>query len=87
MTGSNSVLGSTAYSYSTNGNLTGVTAPGEAPVTMSYDFENRLREHVQGSSFTTYTYDGNSLKRSEHTSPAGKTTLVWDGMTYLQERQ
>jgi len=35
---------------------------------------------------STYTYDGDGLKRTEQVSGAGVTTLVWDGDEYLQAR-
>lgn len=34
---------------------------------------------------TQYTYDGDSLKQSEHQSPNPPTTLIWDGADYLGE--
>ncbi|RYG96654.1 MAG: hypothetical protein EON58_11575, partial [Alphaproteobacteria bacterium] len=64
--------------------LTTVTGSG-AVVTMVYDKANRLAVHRQGAVRTTYTYDGDGLKRSERLG-AVVTTLVWDGDDYLQER-
>lgn len=35
---------------------------------------------------STYTYDGDGLKRSSQEVTSGRTTLVWDGTDYLQGR-
>jgi YD repeat-containing protein len=70
--------------YDSNGNLVTQIA-GTSRVTMLYDHENRLVGHREGSALTTYTYSADGLKRCE-LSPAGVTTLVWDGVDYLQER-
>lgn len=53
---------------------------------MSYDEENRMVSHNLSGNLVTYTYDGDGLKRSEISS-TGRTTLVWDGTDYLQERK
>ena len=45
----------------------------------------RLPQHESGSSFATYTYSGDGLKRLERVDGAA-TTLVWDGSDYLQGR-
>lgn len=77
------------HTYDTNGNLTVVSGklqnvnPGT--VTMSYDKENRMVNHSLSGNLVTYTFDGDGLKRSEISS-TGRTTLVWDGTDYLQER-
>ena len=53
---------------------------------MVYDIENRLVRHESGGVVTSYTYQGSDgLKRSEQVGVA-RTTLVWDGDEYLQER-
>ena len=52
---------------------------------MSYDKENRLSNHLQGGTSTTYTYSGDGLKRVENVA-GSVTTLVWDGSDYLQGR-
>ena len=69
--------------YGLNGNLESVMGLG-APVTMAYDYENRLVSHVDDDTETSYTYSGDGLKRTEQTK-AGVTTLIWDGGDYLGE--
>ncbi|MDI9640029.1 hypothetical protein QM565_30435 [Geitlerinema splendidum] len=56
-------------------------------VSMSYDYENRVKVHhdVTSGEKTTYTYSADGLKRSER-SGSNITTLVWDGSDYLQGR-
>ncbi len=47
----------------------------------------RTTRRVQdGGLASTYTYDGDSLKRSSQEIKSGRTTLVWDGTDYLQGR-
>ena len=86
----------TTYTYDDNGNLTTITEhKGATDLTykMAYDKENRLSTHkvdlgvVRGLP-TTYTYDGDGLKRCEiPPAPAGaRTTLIWDGTSYLGEQ-
>lgn len=79
----------TTYGYSSNGNLTEVDEPGKASYTMTYDKENRLVRHETYAtgvliSTTTYTYDGDGLKRSEIVDGWNKTYL-WGGADYLGE--
>ena len=74
----------TNYAYDDDGNNTLVALPW-ARYSMSYDQANRLILHVDGSTFTTYTYQPNGMKRSE-VSGAAITTIVWDGSDYLQGR-
>jgi YD repeat-containing protein len=75
----------TNYSYDGNGNLITVVEPSGAPYAMSYDNENRLREHRNGSTITTFAYQYDGMKRTESTG-ASRTTIVWDGSDYLQGR-
>ncbi len=51
-------------------------------LSLSYDKENRLTLHLDGTTRTTYTYQPDGLKWSE-VSGATSTTLVWDGDAYL----
>ena len=53
--------------------------------TLTYDKENRLSRHENGGTVSTYSYDGDGLKRAEIVAGA-VTTLVWDGSDYLQGR-
>ncbi len=77
--------GPSTYTFDSNGNMTKVAAPSSV-TTMVYDIENRLVRHESGGVTTTYTYQGSDgLKRSEQVG-AARTTLVWDGDEYLQER-
>ena len=50
----------------------------------AYDKENRMVVHHELATRTTFTYDGDGLKRSER-SGASITTLLWDGREYLGE--
>ena len=43
-----------------------------------------MNTHLEGGVRTSYTYDGDGLKRSERVG-AGVTTLLWDGRNYLWE--
>lgn len=75
----------TTYAYSRNGGLTSVKEGGGAIYTMGYDNMLRLNYQIATSTYNTYTYDANDLKRYE-ISPTGTTTIVWDGSSYLQGR-
>jgi YD repeat-containing protein len=81
----------TTYTYDANGNLTEIHGfePPNGTVgirtTMTYDNENRMIVLNHNGTRSTYTYDGDGLKRAE-ISASGRTTLVWDGVEYLQER-
>ena len=52
---------------------------------MAYDKENRLFEHRENAVINTFLYDGDGLKRVEALG-ATRTTIVWDGSDYLQDR-
>ena len=51
---------------------------------MGYDKDNRLTTHKLGAALSSYTYDGDGLKRTENDGAV--TTLIWDRMHYLQGR-
>ena len=68
------------YTYDANGNLTVIVGV-STPVTMSYDMENRMKLHNDNGSLSTYTYDGDGMKRFENSGTP--TTLIWDGGDYL----
>lgn len=53
--------------------------------TMAYDKENRMTVLDHNGVKTTYTSDGDGEKLAEHRS-SGVTTIVWDGVDYLEER-
>jgi hypothetical protein len=53
------------HKHDGNINLPSTVRTNVAPVTMSYDKENRLSVHSYGSSVVSYAYSGDSLKRSE----------------------
>ena len=77
--------GLSTYTFDSNGNMTKVAAP-SGVTSMAYDIENRLVRHEASGVVSTYTYQGsNGLKRSEQVAGT-LTTLVWDGVEYLQER-
>lgn len=71
-----------------NGNLTGIDEGGGKLVTMAYDDENRMIGHYasQTDSFEATAYDGDGLKKVEIAKNGARTTLIWDGTEYLQER-
>ena len=51
---------------------------------MDYDKNNRMVIHKLGAAVSTNTYDGDGFKRTENDGTV--TTLIWDGMNYLQGR-
>lgn len=55
---------------------------------MTYDDENRMTGHysTDTAAITTYLYDGDGLKKVEISGSGDRTTLIWDGTEYLQER-
>lgn len=55
---------------------------GGAVYTMTYDNMLRLNCHIATSTYATYTYAADGLKRYEDTS-TGRTTIIWDGDDYL----
>jgi RHS repeat-associated protein len=62
-------------SYDTNGNETS-----DGSRTFSYDLANRLTASTDGSTATSYTYDGdgNRLQASTGTAPSQQTKYAWD---------
>jgi len=56
-----------------------------ALTTMTYEKENRLVTYLASGTSVSYTYSGDSLKRSEWNAGT-PTTLVWDGQDYLEGR-
>ena len=72
----------TTYAYSRNGGQTSVKEGGGAVYTMGYDNMLRLNYQIATSTYNTYTYDAQGLKRYED-STSGRTTLIWDGRNYL----
>ncbi|MFN8222177.1 MAG: LamG-like jellyroll fold domain-containing protein [Gaiellales bacterium] len=67
--------GATAYTYDRNGNeLSAGTR------SFTYDLANRMKTTVSGSTTTTYTYDGDSVRTqaSTGTTAASKTNFIWD---------
>ena len=74
----------TANSYDNNGNLTGANAAG-ALTTYTWDYDNRLETVLLasgGNPITTFTYDGDGLRRQTVAS-AATTKLIWDGQDVL----
>lgn len=51
----------------------------------TYDMADRLVQYSQGGAISTFTYDGDGLKRSENYG-TGVKTLIWDAKNYLQAR-
>jgi len=69
--------GATTYSYSAEGNLTGVTPSSGSATTFAWDEANRLRQATTGSQTTSFAYDGNGLRQSE-TNGSTTTEFTWD---------
>jgi RHS repeat-associated protein len=67
--------GSTMFGYDANGNQTQKSAR-----TFAYDLANRMRSTTQGSTTTTYLYDGDGkrLQASTGSSSSSKTNFLWD---------
>ena len=86
----------TTYTYDVSGNLSqsyttdlsGVAVP--VITSMIYDKENRMVSNGNYTELppilTSFTYSGDGLKRAEVAYPGTRTTLVWDGLDYLQGR-
>jgi len=66
--------GKTTYSYDPEGDRTGVTAAGQAGVSLSYDQAGRLTSYGAAA---TYGYDGDGLRMSK-TVGGTTTTFAWD---------
>jgi YD repeat-containing protein len=65
--------GSTAYTFSSNGNETGAGS-----TTMAYDQENRLTSWSQGGTTETYTYDGDGNRLTRAVGGTTQNKYVWD---------
>jgi len=67
--------GATSYTYDANGNELSAGSS-----TFTYDLANRLKTAVQGTTTTTYSYDGESkrLQASTGTANSAKTNFLWD---------
>ncbi len=84
------------FAYDDIGSLTEIIETTDAAMTTYvYDDENRLTPVEkwdtsgggdQPPETSTYTYDGDGLRRPTHEPAASLTTFVWDGDDYLQER-
>ena len=76
----------TTYTYDNNGNLTEENLSGSR-TTYVYDNENRLVTIVNADATrSSYTYDGDGLRRSKQEPGGSLTTMVWDGSEYLQAK-
>jgi RHS repeat-associated protein len=66
---------STSYSYDVNGNQLSAGSR-----TFAYDLANRLKQTTQGSTTTTYLYDGDGLRAQASTGAQAnkKTNFLWD---------
>jgi YD repeat-containing protein len=67
--------GSTSYTYDQNGNQTGAGS-----ASLSYDLADRLKTHASGNTTTTYSYDGDGVRRQASTGSQAskKTNFLWD---------
>jgi YD repeat-containing protein len=79
------------YVHDERGNMTewgqGAGLPLSNPTTYAYDLANRMISIIaSGGLRSTYTYDGDGLRRSKWEPAGSLTTFVWDGDDVLQER-
>jgi YD repeat-containing protein len=76
------------YTYDNAGNMTvEANESNIGTTTYSYDPENRLIGiQYSNGTLSTYTYQGDGLRRSAIEPGGSLTTTVWDGTDYLQER-
>jgi YD repeat-containing protein len=76
----------TTYTFDKDGNKTVDNINGSL-TSYSYDPENRLTQYINPVNGTsTYSYDGDGLRRNRQ-DPGGSVTLtIWDGLNYIQER-
>jgi YD repeat-containing protein len=75
----------TTCTYDATGNLTIENAAGFL-TSYVYDNENRLKTlQVGAAAPSTYTYNGDGLRRSAFESGGTLTTFIWDGSDYLAE--
>mgnify|MGYP000507021638 CR=1 FL=1 len=67
--------GANSYTYDNNGNQLSAGTR-----TFTYDLASHLTTTTQGSTTTTYAYDGDGLRlqASEGSQPSDKTNFVWD---------
>ena len=71
--------------YDANGNLTEENAAGSR-TTNVYDNENRLTNiKFPDGTRSTYSYNGDNLRRSKFEAGGTLTTMIWDGSDYLGE--
>ena len=76
----------TTMTYDGNGNLTEENAAGTR-TTNVYDNENRLTNiKFSNGTRSTYTYNGDGLRRSRNEAGGGINTVIWDGTDYLMEK-
>lgn len=72
--------------YDANGNLTEENAAGSR-TSYLYDSENRLATiKFSDATISSYTYNGDGLRRSACEAGGSLITMIWDGDDYLQER-
>src|SRR5262245_28157251 len=76
----------TTMLYDANGNPVEENLAGNR-TTYQYDNENRLVGiRFPASAPSTYSYDGDGLRRTLQEAGGALTTVIWDGTDYLQER-
>lgn len=82
-------LTTTTFTYDDAGNLVEEAAGGITPTpgrtTYVYDCENRLIRVNNRGQLSTYSYDGERLRRTAHEPGSSLTTFVWDGSDYIGE--
>ena len=76
--------------FRTSGRRPGQTGPPapSAPSSFSYTYDDEDRLTVEKqlpSSYSTYTYSGDGLRRTAFPAGGSLTTMVWDGTDYLGE--
>ena len=75
----------TTYTYDATGNLT-LENLASSLTSYAYDNENRLTGiQFAGATRSTYTCNGEGLRRSAFEAGGTLTTFIWDGDDYLGE--
>jgi len=75
-----------AYSYDFNGNTTSVGPSGSPIATYGWDAANRLISVTQGTTVTTFDYDGQGRRVRKKVNGTETCHWIWDGLELCEER-
>ena len=76
----------TTHSYDATGNLT-LENLGGSLTSYQYENENHLTLiQFPAGTLSTYSYNGDGLRRSAFEAGSTLTTFIWDGSDYLMEK-